>query len=104
ALIISALVRPWRLAWTRRTLAESALFGVILIAMNMSLYVAFSHLQLGVAVTLEFVGPILLAAYRARNAAGRWAALLAFAGVASISLFGLDWEQGSIADLVIGLA
>lgn len=101
--VIVAIIRPWRLTWTRRTLAESAVFGVILLAMNMTVYVAFNYLPLGVAVTLEFIGPILLSAVRSRNALGRVAAVLAFAGVGLISILGLDWQGLDPGGLAIGL-
>ena len=101
--IILAIVRPWRLQWTRRALAESALFGVVLLSMNMAAYVAFNYLPLGAAVTLEFVGPILLSATRSANIRGRLAALLAFVGVVLISILGLEWDVTNSTDLTIGL-
>lgn len=103
-IVVVALVRPWRLSWTRRQLAESALFGVVLLAMNMLVYVAFNYLPLGAAVTLEFVGPILLSASRSTGARGRIAAGLAFLGVALISVLGLEWGEVHTGDLAIGLA
>lgn len=102
-IIISVLVRPWRLKWSWRTVGESALFGVVLLAMNMLVYTAFNYLPLGAAMTLEFVGPILLSAVRSKSPQGRLAAVLAFVGVGLISIVGLDWGGVAAGDLAIGL-
>lgn len=101
--VIALLVRPWRHRWTWREVGESTLFGSILLAMNVFVYIAFSHLPLGAAVTLEFVGPILLSATRSASRQGRVAALLAFLGVALISIVGLDWDGAESTGLVTGL-
>lgn len=107
AVILLALIRPWRATWTRPTLRQTALFGVVLVAMNMLFYIAIHYLPLGAAVAIEFAGPVLVAAWGNRSARGRLAALLAAAGVASISLIGLRWEDagaGGVGPMLLGLA
>lgn len=90
ATVLLAWRRPWRERWTVRDLGASALFGFLIVLMNSSFYEAISRLPLGVAVSLEFLGPVCVAVLRGRGAAPRIAALLAFGGVASISGLGMD--------------
>lgn len=106
AVVLLVLVRPWRSPWTTRTLVETSLFGVVLVVMNMLFYIAIRFLPLGAVVAIEFAGPALVAAWGSRTPRGRVAAALAVAGVASISLVGLRWEQaadGGAVPLLVGL-
>ena len=43
------------------------LFGLALAAMNTSFYASLAHLPIGVAVTIEFLGPLTLAAVLSRG-------------------------------------
>lgn len=61
SLILLAVVRP-ELRRPRRDWALAAAFGVALGLMNWLIYQSFARIPLGIAVTLEFVGPLLLAA------------------------------------------
>ncbi|MCI7671753.1 MAG: EamA family transporter [Schaalia hyovaginalis] len=90
ALILLAWRRPWRFRWTWRELGASAVFGLFILAMNSTFYEAIARLPLGAAVSIEFLGPVSVAVVRGRGWAPRVAALMAFAGVASISGFGVD--------------
>ena len=96
ALVLCAWRRPWRDGLSRRDLAASALFGVVLVAMNSSFYEAIARLPLGTAVSIEFVGPVAVAVLRGRGWAPRVAAVLALAGVACIGGLGLDLSQGRV--------
>ena len=51
--------------WAAYRLA--VLFGIVLAAMNLSFYAALSQIPLGVAVSLEFVGPLTLAVVQSRK-------------------------------------
>ncbi|HYM84046.1 MAG TPA: EamA family transporter, partial [Candidatus Dormibacteraeota bacterium] len=55
-----ALARPG--AWR-----SAAVLGVIFVAMNTSFYLAISRIPLGVAVTLEFWGPLAVAVFGSRR-------------------------------------
>lgn len=93
AVILLAWQRPWRVPWTARTAGASALFGVVLAGMNLLFYLAIDRLPMGTAVSLEYVGPVVVAAAGARGTRGRLAVALAAAGVVSIGGFGLDWAN-----------
>ena len=84
AVVLLAWRRPWRLTWTRRALGAAALFGIVLAAMNIAFYLAIEHLPLGLAVAVEFSGPVAVAAVTGR-ARERWGGLLAAAGVLVLS-------------------
>ena len=57
AIILVAVWRPALDAISRATARDIALFGVTLAGMNLCFYESLDRLPLGIAVTLEFVGP-----------------------------------------------
>ncbi|WRH26568.1 EamA family transporter [Arthrobacter sp. JZ12] len=81
ALILLAAVRPRVGSWKREQWAAAAVLGVALAGMNSLIYLAIGIIPIGVAVTLEFTGPLLLALVQTRRLADALWALLAFAGV-----------------------
>ncbi len=96
AVILLAWRRPWRVKWSWRELRASAIFGLFILAMNSSFYEAIARLPLGAAVSIEFLGPVCVAVWRGRGWAPKIAALMAFAGVVSISGFGVDLSEPGI--------
>lgn len=58
ALVLLLLWRPKLSGYGRREYGFAVTFGLVLAGMNLSLYLAINHIPLGVAVTLEFVGPL----------------------------------------------
>jgi inner membrane transporter RhtA len=91
-----------RRRWTRRELWVAALFGIVLAAMNIAFYVAIGHLPLGVAVAIEFCGPVAVAAITGRRWQERAAIVVAAAGV--VLLAGITLESGMAReDVVVGL-
>jgi len=54
-----------RRAWADAGIAVS--FGITLLIMNFSIYQAFSRIPLGVAVTIEFLGPLAVAVAGSRH-------------------------------------
>lgn len=87
--------RPWKVAWTLRSIMVATVFGVGLATMNLLFYEAIARIPLGAAVSIEFVGPVAVAVARGRGAPVRLAALLAFVGVALIGGWGLDFSHPS---------
>ena len=90
AVVLLAWRRPWRRPWTLRVLGTSAGFGVAMATMNIIFYAAIAHIDLGTAVSLEFLGPVIVALAVGRGWRPRLAAVLALAGVTAISGLGMD--------------
>ena len=68
ALILLAIWRPWRFPLTRRDAAKIALYGVTLACMSLLFYMALRTLPLGIAIAIEFTGPLTLAVALSRRA------------------------------------
>lgn len=90
AVVLLAWRKPWRQRLTLREVAVSALFGIIMSGMNLAFYEAVARLDLGVAVSLEFLGPVAVAVIGGRTWSSRVAAVIALTGVVLISGFGVD--------------
>lgn len=101
--ILYAVARPsWRRR-SRRDWGTVVLFGLVLGAMNTSFYASLAHLPLGVAVTVEFLGPLGLAAALSRRTRDVLAVAAAALGVVLVSgVLHTSWDR---LDLVgVGLA
>ncbi|MEY4365094.1 MAG: hypothetical protein RLZZ305_438 [Actinomycetota bacterium] len=82
ALILLAVPRRGTHArWTRHDLGWAALFGIATALMNLFFYVGIERLPLGKGVTIEFIGPVAVAAARTRNRRNLLALVLATVGV-----------------------
>lgn len=101
AVILVLIRRPFRRGLTLRALAAATVLGLFITTMNMTFYQAISRILLGTCVSIEFVGPVVVALFRGRGWGTRVAAILAGVGVASISGIGLDISAASAR---IGLA
>ena len=72
------------------------LFGVSLAGMNAFFYAAIARIPLGIAVTIEFAGPLLLAAVLSRQRRD-FAAVIAAA--LAIVMLGADGSESRADDL-----
>lgn len=81
ALFLSLLWRPWKTKLTRSQLKIIAIYGVCLGVMNFLFYMAIARLPLGIAIAIEFTGPLSVAIYLSRRAFDFIWALLAIAGI-----------------------
>jgi inner membrane transporter RhtA len=82
---LAVFVRPRLRGRTGRDWAAVVAFGLVLAGMNWSFYEALDRLPLGVAVTVEFVGPLTLAIVGSRQALDLVWTVLAAAGVALLA-------------------
>ena len=94
--VLCITVRPRVRRLTRRAWGAAAALAISLAAMNLCFYEAISRIPLGIAVTIEVLGPLILSvALSRRGIAWVWA-LLAFAGIAALGVTPkqtghLDW-------------
>lgn len=100
AVLLLLLWRPQVRGLTRAQYIDVLLFGIILAAMNGAFYSAISSIPLGVAVTLEFVGPLGLALVQSCRVKDIVWTLLAVIGILLLAPIG----QGAINLMGAGLA
>lgn len=72
------------------SLAVAACFGLALALMNFSIYQSFARIPLGVAVTIEFLGPLSVAILASRRALDALWAVLAGTGVVMLARGGAE--------------
>lgn len=85
-LIFVAVARPRVTGRTGRDWLLAAGYGLCLSGMNMLIYLSFQRIPIGLAVTLEFVGPLLLAVFGSRRMLDLVWVLLAGLGVVILGL------------------
>ena len=103
AVVLGLVARPSLRGHTAGAWRTVLLFGVALGAMNWSFYGSLGRLPIGVAVTIEFVGPLTLAAVLSRRRRDLGAVLAAALGVLLISqALTVPWRELDL--LGIGLA
>src|SRR5205823_7332400 len=81
AAVLAALWRPRLRAHTRDELTIALLFGLSLAAMNLTFYEAIDRIPLGIAVTVEFAGPLAVAVAGSRRRLDLLWVVLAAAGI-----------------------
>jgi len=86
AAVLLGVTRPRLRAWRPAQWRAVALYGISLAGTNAFFYAALARLPLGTAVTIQFLGPLTLAAALSRRwRDGCWV-LLAVAGVLTLGL------------------
>lgn len=81
ALIVLLIARPRVRSWDRGAWRSIALLGVTLAGMNLLFYLALPRIPIAVAVTLELLGPLVLALVQSRRAID-----VAWVGIAAIGV------------------
>ncbi|MEU0794184.1 EamA family transporter [Amycolatopsis sp. NPDC005961] len=81
AAVLLAVGRPRLRSFTRRQWAPVLLLTAVFGVVNLSLYTAIDRIGLGLAVTLEFLGPLTIALAGSRRRVDLGCAVLAMAGV-----------------------
>jgi len=99
--LLLAIARPRVCGRALRDWRAVLAFGAVLGLMNLSFYLALARLPLGVAVTIEFIGPLGLAAVLSRRRRDLVAVLVAAAGVVLVN--GRDIHAVNWAGVGFGL-
>lgn len=100
AVILLAVSRPSLRGRSRADLLAAIAFGLVLGGMNWSFYEALDRLPLGVAVTIEFIGPLSVAIAGSRRAVDLLWIALAGGGVVLLALRG---DKHGVTGLGVGL-
>ena len=98
--VLLLLARPTLSGRSRDDWLVVLLFGTALATMNWSIYQSFARLPLGVAVSIELLGPLTLALVLSRRRTDLLWVLLAALGVA---LLGFEGEQVTVAGVLFAL-
>ncbi|TMR22150.1 EamA family transporter [Nonomuraea turkmeniaca] len=101
ALVMGAFIRPRLRGLVWRDWAVGIGFGVTLAVMNLSFYEALSRLPMGIAVAIEFLGPLGVAVAASRRRIDLLWVGLAGAGVLLLAPWG---ESASVSWAGIGFA
>jgi inner membrane transporter RhtA len=99
AVVLAAIARPALRGRTPEDWRVAVAFGVTLLTMNWAIYQSFARIPLGIAVTIEFLGPLALAVTGSRRPRDLLWALLAAVGVALLGL-----ERGEVTLAGVGFA
>jgi inner membrane transporter RhtA len=89
ALILLVVLRPWRI-WRQANLRDLVGYGLMMGLMNLLIYRAFLYIPVGIAVSIEVIGPLGVALLSSRRRIDLlWIALSAF------GLVLLPWGAGA---------
>jgi inner membrane transporter RhtA len=100
SVVLMAIWRPQVRSRTRRELLLAALFGCVLAGMNLAFYAAIQRIPLGIAVAIEFVGPLGVAIIGSRRRLDLLWVALAAAGIVGL----MRGDSHSLDALGVGLA
>ncbi|HAB02863.1 MAG TPA: threonine/homoserine exporter RhtA [Pseudomonas sp.] len=81
SVIMLLVLRPWRVRMTAGTLRNVVIYGMALGGMNFLFYMSLQTTPLGIAVALEFTGPLAVALFGSRRALDFLWIALAVAGL-----------------------
>lgn len=68
SIIMFLILRPWRAKLNAKSLKTVIVYGMALGGMNFLFYMSLRSVPLGIAVALEFTGPLAVAIYASRRA------------------------------------
>ena len=85
SLILVGIWRPSLRGRTRGEIGQVAIFGLVMAGMNLSFYESLHRIPLGIAVALEFVGPLSVALAGSRRRLDLLWVALAAAGILALT-------------------
>ncbi|WP_436759885.1 EamA family transporter [Streptosporangium sp. V21-05] len=103
ALIMGAVARPRLRGLSRTDIGAGVAFGVTLGVMNLSFYEALARLPMGIAVAIEFLGPLGVAVAASRRRLDLLWVALAGSGVVLLAPWGTAASRISWAGIAFAL-
>jgi len=107
-LLLMAFWRPWRRAWTWADVPILVLFGATLGLMNLLFYNAIKTVPFGLAIAVEFTGPLAVALWSSKKPLDFVWIVLAVAGMGLIlplgNASGADMQAAAIDPVGIAFA
>jgi inner membrane transporter RhtA len=102
AIVLAVVWRPWRMRFTRHEARAVTIYGIALGCMNLAFYSALETIPLGIAVAIEFTGPMAVAVAASRRALDFVWIALAAAGL--LALLPLSRDTRPLAPQGVALA
>ncbi len=97
--LLGVAMRPWRMAWSWADLRPLAVYGFTLGLMNLLFYEAIGRIPLGLAIAIEFTGPLAVAIWHSRRwLDGLWVLLAVLGLLLLVPLPG--WPEATALDPV----
>jgi len=103
-IILLAVWRPWRLRLSAREMRVILAYGLSLGWMNFFFYLSLRFIPLGIAVALEFAGPLALAMAASRRGIDFAWILMAGVGLLALLPLGIGAKQLDLLGVGCGLA
>lgn len=105
AAVLLVIVRPRLSGRTTADWLVVGIFGAVLAMMNLCFYGALARIPIGVTVTIEFIGPLVLATVLSHRRKDLLAVAGAAVGVVLISgITSTPWAQADLAGLGLALS
>jgi inner membrane transporter RhtA len=104
ALMLLVVWRPWRMRMNAREMRVIVIYGLALGWMNFFFYLSLRSIPLGIAVALEFAGPLALAMAASRRAVDFVWILMAALGLLALLPLGLGSKPLDVIGVGCGLA
>lgn len=104
SVILCIAWRPWRMRFTRQQARTVIVYGVSMGWMNFFFYLSLSYVPLGIAVALEFVGPLAVALFASRRALDFLWILMAALGLLALLPLGAGAKPLPPLGIIYGFA
>jgi inner membrane transporter RhtA len=104
SLVLIAVWRPWRMRLSLREMRVIVIYGLALGWMNLFFYLSLRSIPLGIAVALEFAGPLALAMMASRRAVDFLWILIAALGLFALLPLGMGRQSLAPAGIACGVA
>ncbi len=104
AVILALWFRPWRWKINKPDTLKILRYGITLGLMNLMFYMSIKTLPLGIAIAIEFTGPLLLSVFNSRKLVDFFWVVLAMAGLLLLIPSGDQASQLDPAGVAYALA